>query len=345
MIRVLIADDSELTRVVIRDLLAQAPDIQVVGEVGDGKAAVEQVHLLRPDLVIMDVMMPVMDGLDAVSDIMAHQPTPILVLSANTDLNDSRNAFTAIRLGALDVMSKPSGVVSEAFDDIAGQLIAKVRSLSRIKVIRHFRNQRRPSLKLSAPKKQSSKSKRILAIGASTGGPQAVLATLRELPPRIPAAILVVQHISVGFAVGFADWLNRETRLSVSLAKNGDRLEEGRVFVAPNGTHLTIENKQVRLSDAPPLHNCRPAVDALFTSLANTGLAEETVAVLMTGMGKDGAFGIAELHKKGAFTLAQNEASSAIFGMPKAAIELGAVNQVVSLADLPNVLRLQFGVE
>jgi two-component system chemotaxis response regulator CheB len=329
MIRILIADDSELTRIVLRDLLSQDADLEIVGEVNNGRAAVEQTARLKPDLVIMDVMMPIMGGLEAVAEIMAATPTPILMLSANTDAQDNRSAFAAIKLGALDVMAKPSGVVTEAFSQIASQLIAKVKSLSRIKVIHHYRTQRPKREKVVAP--VSAGPRRILAIGASTGGPKAVLQLLQELPKNLAAAVLVVQHIADGFAPGFADWLNRESALSVRLAVDGSELQAGTVMVAPNKAHLTVKSNRIALEDSPPLHNCRPAVDALFHSLVGQQLAAETVAVLLTGMGTDGAAGLGALQKQGAYTIAQDEASSTIFGMPKAAIDRGAASRVLPL--------------
>lgn len=336
MIRILIADDSELTRVVLRDLLSQDPGIEVAGEVSDGRSAVEQTATLKPDLVIMDVMMPIMDGLEAVAGIMAKTPTPILMLSANTDPQDRRSAFAAIKLGALDVMAKPSGVVTEAFSQIAGQLIAKVKSLSRIRVIHHYRAQRpkREKAKVALP----SGSRRILAIGASTGGPKAVLQLLQKFPQDLAAAVLVVQHIADGFAPGFAEWLDRETALPVRLAAAGDDLQAGVVMVAPNNAHLTVQANHIVLKNSPPLHNCRPAVDALFHSLADHGLAAETVAVLLTGMGSDGAAGLASVYKQGAYTIVQDEASCAVFGMPKAAIERGAATQVLPLEHITEVV-------
>lgn len=336
MIRILIADDSELVRVVLRDLLGQDPDVKVIAEVCDGRAAVEETVRLKPDLVIMDVMMPVMNGLEAVAEIMAVAPTPILMLSANTDPLDSGSAFAAIKLGALDVMEKPVGVVTEAFSRIAGQLIGKVKSLSRIRVIHHYRT-KRP--KVDAPKAVSStRARRILAVGASTGGPKAVLQLLQELPENFNACVLIVQHIADGFAAGFADWLDRETALPVRIAEAGSPLTSGTVLVAPNQQHLTIRSNRVLLQDSPPLNNCRPAVDALFLSLAEQGLAEETVTVLLTGMGTDGAEGLASMYKQGSYTIAQDEASCAVFGMPKAAIARGAVTQVLPLEHIADVV-------
>ncbi len=342
MIRILIADDSELVRVVLRDLLGQDPDVQVIAEVCDGRAAVEETARLKPDLVIMDVMMPVMNGLEAVAEIMSATPTPILMLSANTDPLDSGSAFAAIKLGALDVMEKPTGVVTEAFSRIAAQLINKAKSLSRIRVIHHYRT-KRP--KLHVPQVAlSTRPRQLLAIGASTGGPKAVLQLLQELPEDFNACVLIVQHIADGFAPGFADWLDRETALPVRIAEAGSPLSAGMVLVAPNQFHLTVRGNRILLQDSPPLNNCRPAVDAMFLSLAEQGLAEETVAVLLTGMGTDGAEGLASMYKQGAYTIAQDEASCAVFGMPKAAIARGAVTRVLPLEHIAEVVAGLFAV-
>jgi two-component system chemotaxis response regulator CheB len=329
MIRVLIADDSELTRVVVHDLLSVDAEIEVVCEVSDGRAAVEKTAELKPDLVIMDVMMPVMDGIEAVAEIMSRTPTPILMLSANTDPQCSRSAFSAIRMGALDVLEKPSGVVTEAFTQIAARLISKVKSLSRIKVIHHYRRHKHQVVEAEAPKVTSTRN--ILAIGASTGGPKAVLQLLQGLPKNLPATVLIVQHIADGFAPGFADWLDRETALPVRIAEDGQSLQKGQVLVAPTNVHMTIKANRVVLVDSAPLNNCRPAVDALYQSLSAEGLAAETVAVLLTGMGNDGAAAMSAMHKQGAYTIAQNQSSCAVYGMPRAAIERQAVIEVLPL--------------
>ncbi len=340
MIRILLADDSELVRVVLRDLLSQDPDVEVVAEVSDGRAAVKETAKLKPDLVIMDVMMPIMNGLDAVAEIMAETPTPILMLSANTDPLDSCSAFAAIKLGALDVMEKPTGIVTEAFSQIAKHLIVRVKSLSRIRVIHHYRAQRP---KVEEPKQVVATSpRRILAIGASTGGPKAVLHLLQELPENLDATVLVVQHIADGFAPGFAEWLDRETSLPVRLAETGSELSPGTVFVAPNRVHLAVRSNRIVLLDSLPLNNCRPAVDALFLSLEEEGLAAETVAVLLTGMGADGATGMASVYRQGAYTIAQDETTCAVFGMPRAAIARGVVTQVLPLEHIAEVVTRLF---
>lgn len=335
MIKILIADDSQLTRLVLRDLLARDPEIRVVAEVADGRRAVDETCRLRPDLIIMDMVMPVMDGLAATVEIMASCPTPILVLSANVDPTDSRSAFNAIKHGALDVMEKPQGVVSEAFEEIAARLIERVKFLARVRVIHHFRRRREEPVAVPPP---ADGTRSILAIGASTGGPKAVMKLMKELPPQSRARVLIVQHIAKGFAAGFADWLDRESPYAVRLARDGDHLEEGVALVAPNGVHMQLQGERVRLAETEPVNSCRPSVDVLFSSLARTPLAPSAVAVLLTGMGRDGADGMAELRERGAFNIAQDEASSAVFGMPKAAIALGAVHQTLSLNDIPAAL-------
>jgi len=335
MIRVLIADDSMLTRLVLKDLLAKDPEISVVAEVSDGSQAVAETGRLRPDLVIMDVLMPVMDGLEAVTEIMARCPTPILVLSANVDPTDSRSAFNAIQRGALDVMEKPQGVVTEAFEEIAARLIEKVKSLARVKVIHHFRRQR-PVIAVPAPPADGPRD--ILAIGASTGGPKAVMRLMKDLPPESKARVLIVQHIARGFAPGFAEWLDRESPFKVRLARDGDPLEAGVALVAPNNVHMEVRGDRICLADTPPVNCCRPSVDVLYRSLAGSALASSVVAVLLTGMGRDGADGMAELKRKGSYTIAQDEATSAVFGMPKAAIALGVVDQTLPLPEIPAAL-------
>jgi two-component system chemotaxis response regulator CheB len=342
MVKVLIADDSQLTRIVLKDLLARDSGIEVIGEVSDGRQAVEETCRLRPDLVIMDVMMPVMDGLEAVVEIMACCPTPILVLSASVEAGQSRSAFNAIQHGALDVMEKPRGVVAEAFEEIAARLVEKVKFLARVRVMHHFRRRVR-TLPPEAPPVPSG-ARSLLAVGASTGGPKAVMRLMKDLPPECGARVLIVQHIARGFARGFAEWLDRESTFTVRLAREGDRLEKGLALVAPNDAHMEIRQDRVCLTDAPPVNCCRPSVDVLFNSLARSDLAPETVAVLLTGMGRDGALGMAALRQRGGYNIAQDETSSAVFGMPRAAIDLGAVHQTLPLADIgPAVCRLFAG--
>ncbi len=343
MIRVLVADDSVMTRVVLKDLLSKDPGIAVVGEARDGREAVAETLRLRPALVIMDVLMPEMDGLEATVEIMARCPTPILMLSSHVDPADLTSAFAAIQNGALDVMEKPQGVVTDAFEEIAAQLVEKIRVLARIPVMHHFRRPPPKAVQPPPAPRTEPGVRGILAIGASTGGPRAVMHLLRQLPGDFPARVVIVQHIATGFAANFADWLDRESPLSVRLARDGELLEEGVALVAPNETHLAVRRGRVVLLAAPPVNSCRPSVDVLFESLAE-GSGEEVVALLLTGIGRDGARGMAALHAAGGYTIAQDQESCAIFGMPKAAIDLGVVDQVLPLPEIPSALGRLFPV-
>ena len=336
-IRVLIADDSLLTRVVLRDILSRDPGIEVVGEARDGREAVAATLRLQPDLVLMDVIMPVMDGLTAVEEIMASRPTPILVLSANVSPADAQGAFSAIQRGALDVMEKPHGIVQSAFEEIADALIGKVKSLARIKVMHHYRRARTSRSGAAPPVEAPRSACSILAIGASTGGPRAVLQLLRGLPRPLRPSVLIVQHIASGFAEGFARWLADETGLRVRMARNQEKLEPGVVLVAPNDRHMELTGGALSIFDGPQVNSCRPSVDVLFKSLAR-GPAKSVAAVLLTGMGRDGAEGMALLRMAGAWTIAQDEKTSIVFGMPRSAIELGAARQVLSLGEIVQAL-------
>ena len=335
MIKVIIADDSLLTRTVLKDLLSNDPEIKIIAEVEDGRQAVNETARLRPDLVIMDIMMPVMDGLDAVTEIMADCPTPILVLSANVDSQDSRSAFRAIELGALDVMEKPKGAATDAFAAIAEHLRAKVKTLARIRVIHHYRRELKSVRKRLVS--DLTVKRRLLAIAASTGGPKAIMHLLKNTKQNnIP--VLIVQHIAKGFAAGFAEWLDRECPWKVMLAEDGMGLANGVALVAPCGQHLEIHGGRVRLSDKPLVNSCRPSADIMFQSLANEGMAPHTLAVLLTGMGTDGADGLTTLREAGSYNVVQDEKSSAVFGMPRAAIERNAADLILPLNEIPAAL-------
>lgn len=337
MIRILLADDSILVRTVLRDALNSGSDMQVVGEATNGIDAVSLTDAMKPDIIIMDILMPLMDGLAATESIMAQNPTPILILSSTIDEKDLKLAFTAIKKGALDVMEKPaiSGAASQS--DFFEKLREKIRLLARIKVIRHIYKPDR--LKTALPSKTALRS--ILAIGASTGGPKAVTSIVKSLPEDFSGAIFIVQHISSGFAKGFAHWLDIESSIPVRLAEAGDTPRAGTALVAPTDCQMVLDNGAIKLLDAPAVNCCRPSVDVFFESLALAHGAD-TVALLLTGMGRDGAKGLLCLKESGAFTIAQDEQSCVVFGMPKAAIALNAADEVLSLEAIPETVKKIF---
>ncbi|MBU5613626.1 chemotaxis-specific protein-glutamate methyltransferase CheB [Geomonas azotofigens] len=340
--RVLLADDSLLARQVLKDMLQESHDIRVVGEACDGRQAVELVQALKPDLVIMDLLMPVLDGLDAIEEIMALHPTPVLVLSAAVEASEVDRAFVAIKRGALDVMEKPRLDGAGALAEFAATLREKVLFLARIRVIRHPRRKPRPDEPLATLPGGPGHS--ILAIGASTGGPKAVMRLLKALPADFPGAVFVVQHIAQGFAAGFANWLDRECALPVRLARDGAPFRAGEALVAPDGRHLTVADGVTLLNDAPAVNCCRPSIDVFFDSLARQR-CDQVVAVLLTGMGRDGAQGMLHIREAGGTTIVQDEPSCAVFGMPKAAITLDAADQVVPLDLIPAALDELFVAE
>jgi two-component system chemotaxis response regulator CheB len=327
-IRVLVADDSELFRELLVRVVGAEAGFEVVGVAHDGDAATALAASLKPDVITMDLDMPRADGFAGIARIMSETPTPILVLTAN---RTEAVGFKALSLGALDILEKPAA--SADLGEYGAQLRSRLRLLAGVRVIRHprgLRGQRRHAARLQARAE-------LVVIGASLGGPRALAALLRALPRGFPAPVAVVQHIAEGFTEGLADWLDQESPLEVREARDGDPLQAGQVLLAPSGSHLLVTSGAVRLSDAAPLDTFRPSVTPLFVSAARS-YGARACGVILTGMGRDGAEGMKALHLAGAHTLAQDEATSAVFGMPRAAIALGAVDRVLALDEIPAAL-------
>lgn len=338
MIKVLLVDDSVLVRAVLRDIFHATSDIAVVGEAENGREAVALTERLRPDLVVMDIMMPVMDGLAAIEIIMAQIPTPILVLSATMDDREVNYAFTAIKKGALDVMEKPRINGLEQGGEFSERIVEKVRMLARVMVIRRWPSNRR-KVELKAGYQGSERD--ILAIGASTGGPKAVMGIIKSLPKNFTATVFIVQHIASGFARGFAQWLDQDCAIRVRLAADGQEFRAGEALVAPNDCHMVLDKGKVRLVSGEPVNCCRPSIDVFFNSLAEEEGAR-VVGVLLTGMGKDGAQGLHRIKEQGGVTIVQDEQSCVVFGMPKAAIAINAVDEILPLPCIPEAISKIF---
>lgn len=340
--RVLIAEDSLTVRKRLVEVLGTAFD--VVGEAADGRAAFDLCERLRPDVVTMDMMLPVMTGVAATEYIMAYCPTPILIVSASFNRGELFKTYDALAAGAVDVLDKPVGYERDA--EWEDRLVAAVRVVSRVQVITHPRARLRRIGQPGAPGLsgkgvEATTRPRLVAIGASTGGPGALLTILSALPEDFPLPILIVLHISEPFGVAVAEWLDAQQSLPVRCARDGDALPPpGRptVLMAPADRHMEILGGRVRITAGPPLHSCRPSVDVLFASLARE-LGPQTIACLLTGMGRDGADGLLSIKTAGGLTLVQDEASSIVYGMPGEAVKIGAHTRIVPLGDFGALLR------
>jgi len=324
-VKVLVADDSALFRDLLCRLLQEDPGFEVVATAADGDAAAAAARTFLPDVVTIDLHMPDADGFSGIARIMAETPRPILVLAGSPT---EAATFKALSLGALDVMGKPAP--EEDLAAYGSLLRSRLKLLSGVKVIRHLRGLKaapRAAARLGQGKRE------LVVIGASLGGPRALAQILRSLPADLPVPLAVVQHIADGFTDGLAGWLDQESPLEVRTAADRDVLRPGRVLLAPSGCHLVVADGYVRLSDEPPVDTFRPSVNVLFASAARV-YGPRCCGVLLTGMGRDGAEGLMALKRAGAGTLAQDEASSAVFGMARAAIEAGAVDRVLPLDDI-----------
>ena len=337
MIRVLLVDDSASVRAVLKRFFRKTRDIEVVGEAEDGAQAVQLVIDLQPHVVVMDLQMPVLDGYDATERIMEVRPTPIVVLSSRANRNQMQTAFEAMRRGALEVLPKPEDTPS--WQQLAESLPETVRTVSGARTVLRARRPVRTAAIATPVGVPRERELKWVAIGASTGGPAAIRELLDEVPADAPVGFLIVQHIASGFELGFADWLNKELPFDVKLAADGEVLRRGAVRLAPGGSHLRLETAGVLRLDphTPARRGHRPSVDEMFQSCAEH-CPHEVAGVLMTGMGSDGVEGLLALRQAGGITLAQDEASSVVFGMPRVALERGAADVALPPRELARAL-------
>jgi two-component system, chemotaxis family, protein-glutamate methylesterase/glutaminase len=349
-VRVLVVEDSLTIRKRLVEVLEEDPQFEVVGEAEDGRQAIDRCLALRPDAVTMDMMLPVMTGLAATEYIMAHCPTPILVVSASFNRGEVFKTYDALAAGAVEVIEKPTG--SEAPGVWEREFKSTLRIVSRIRVITHPRARltgvsRDPRLTpASSPGREASgvsstdaRSLAVLGIGASTGGPNALVQVLGSLPKDFTAPVLVVLHIGASFAPAFGEWMGNQVPRPVAYAQGGEVLSSlgQRIVLAPPDRHLIVRSGRLALTDDPERHSCRPSVDVLFESIARE-CGAEAAACLLTGMGRDGALGLLALRRAGAATLAQDEASSVVYGMPREAAILGAAERILPLGEIAGVI-------
>ncbi len=332
-IRVLLVDDSALVRDILRDILESESDIRVVGVACDGREAIAKVAELDPDIVTMDIEMPVMGGLEAIERIIAEHPVPILVVTA---LTGARTAFAAVSKGALDVIEKPDISLINMQN-----LIKKVRRLAKVDVAAHLRAMKPPTAADAACSPAQTIQAKMVAIAASTGGPHAIHTILSQLPATFPVPIVIAQHIADGFTQGMVDWLNAVTPLKVRTANHGDVLAAGSVYVNPAEHSMRVtEQGVIIMSDRDMGQTYHPSCDTLLCSVASA-FREHALGLIMSGMGDDGVLGMQAIRIARGVTLAQDAKSSVVFGMNSVAITRGYIDKVVPLAYIPaELLRL-----
>ncbi len=334
MIRVVVAEDSLTVRELLVEILESDPEIRVVGQAKNGAEAVELATRLKPDLVTMDVHMPVTDGFEATKEIMVQAPTPILIVSSSASGREVELSLNAIRAGALMVVAKPDNPQSTRFDGRREELVAMAKAMARVKVVRRWAPQPRPARPAPARRVAPGAPVRLVAVAASTGGPAALQHILAALPGNFAVPILVVQHIATGFVGGLADWLSASCNLRVKVAEDGEPLRARTVYLAPEDRQLGVrDDGRILVADAPPVKGFRPSATFLFESAARA-YGAALAAVMLTGMGNDGVEGLKAVKAAGGMVLAQDEASSVVYGMPREAVEAGVVDAVLSIGEV-----------
>ena len=340
-IRVLVVDDSALMRTLITEMLSAADGIEVVGTAKTGLEAITKAQKLAPDVVTLDVEMPELGGIEALRHIMRKTNSKVIMLSG---ISSADVTYEALASGAIDFIAKPSGTFSPDIGKVSGELIEKIRVASSVEAtqlrVKRITRARRPE-----PPRATAKNGAAIAviIGSSTGGPAAVERVLSDLPPDIPAACLVVQHLPVGFSDSFARRLGRFSQLDVRQGGAGDKVQPGVAYVAPAGQHMTVVERPtmgavIRLDSSPPISGLRPAADRTMESAANV-YGQDAIGVLLTGMGSDGALGMVQIKRQGGYNIAQDEQTCVVYGMPRAAVERGVVDRVVPLQDIAAEIR------
>lgn len=342
MIKVLVVDDSAVVREFLVHMLNSDPGVQVVGTARNGEEALQAISRLKPDVITMDIHMPKMDGLEATRRIMETRPTPIVVISGSSTAREVATTFHAIEAGALSFIPRPKGIGDPDYEKTAKELVQTVKLMSEVKVVKRWP---RYKDRLSVPNGLTTVEKTIpariqmIAIGSSTGGPMVLKTILSGLRQNFPVPLLIVQHMSPGFVSGFVTWLNTSSSFPVRIAVHGEHPRPGNAYVAPDGFHMeVVTGSRIVLSKGEPENGMRPSVSCLFRSVARV-FGKEAIGVLLTGMGRDGAEELKIMKGQGAMTIAQNEETSVVYGMPGEAVSLGAAMHVLSPEEISNLLN------
>ncbi|MBC7905785.1 MAG: chemotaxis-specific protein-glutamate methyltransferase CheB [Rhodospirillaceae bacterium] len=344
-IRVLIVEDSMVVRELLKHIIGLDSRFEVVAAVESAEEGLALLDVVQPDIISLDIRLPGMNGLDATLQIMTKRPTPIVVVAAQVDDDELNIAMNALRAGALAVVEKPVGVTNVAFESMAQRLCTQLAIMSQVKVVRQGIGRGLNFGTAESPVKARAPSHGFSTVGvvSSTGGPQALVQLLGAMGPNFPLPVLLVQHITASFLEGFVSWLAGVTPFDVRIAQEGEVPEPGKVYVPPPERHLVQKGGRLSILDTPPLHSQKPSGSVLLSSLAKD-VGRRGIGVILTGMGTDGADGMAEMFKAGAHTIGEDESTCVVYGMPAAAAKLGAVKDVLPLPQIaPRLLQLAGG--
>lgn len=341
-IKLLIVDDSAFMRKIVSDIVSEIEGLEVAGIARNGLDALEAIPKLRPDIITLDIEMPKLNGLDTLKAIKRDYDIPVIMLSS---LSNSETTIEALQIGAIDFISKPKTLNSD-LGDLKLELSEKIKSINTKKLTYDKitdKNRKRYNMRSSMKVDNIDRSIDIVLIGASTGGPKALVSLIGGLPREIRVPILIVQHMPKGFTTSFAQRLNKESQVDVLEAENNMLIERGKVYLAPGDYHMTIEGNRIKLNEEEKIHGVRPAVDYLFKSGAKEH-GNRALGIILTGMGKDGAKGVEEIKRYGGYNIVQDEQSCVVYGMPGSAVATGKVDEVLSLVDISEKLNKLIGV-
>jgi two-component system chemotaxis response regulator CheB len=333
----MVAEDSATARAVLIDLLMQGGGFELAGAADDGDTAVAMAKEVRPDVILMDVYMPRLNGMEATRRIMETNPVPIVMTSASFEANEAELTFAALEAGALAIVRKPMGPVQSAFARTADQMLRTLRTMAGVRVVRRWPKRAQPM-----PVPVATEPNRVveaIAVGVSTGGPKVLADILGAVPADLTAPILIVQHMAVGFIDGLVRWLEKKSKLNVTSAVDGERVRAGTIYIAPDGRQFGVDPaRRIQLSAAPAENGFCPSASHLFRSVAEV-YGRSALGILLTGMGTDGASGLLALRRAGGMTVAQDDASCVVFGMPGEAVRLGAAEQVLPPDKIVELIR------
>jgi len=347
-VRVLIVDDSAFMRIALSRMIGYDPDLSVVGTAASGTEALQRIGTLDPDVITLDVQMPCLDGLGTLRRIMAEFPRPVIMVSSVT-MKDAETTFDALSAGAFDYVPKQLASTSLDILHIREDLIVKIKAAAESRRAKaHLNPPRKPPRAADSPtRKVSASTPAIVAIGISTGGPKALQDILLQLPPDLSVPIVVVQHMPPGFTAPFAKRLDALSAVSIREASQGETVKPGVVYIAPAGSHITVERPSnsravICISQEPGNQSFTPSVDVMMQSVA-AAFHSQAMGIIMTGMGSDGAQGMSAIHREGGFTVGQDEASCAVYGMPRVCAEMGILDRVVPLSHISREILLATG--